>query len=747
MVPPFDERPEHQHRNIKDRSDLTIPPPGSSADSLTEVAKSNGGSTRHNEMAKLSLFLVETAADGTETLQLLPPDISIFRAVQQLVAQGTSESNRLMKVWEPTYTIVYRTAQPGDFPAPDYPWDVYFVEEKLGTPALTKSAVVRYLQQHGADEWLKTWSLKGRAKPITKSRNVKQIAAAYRDFVQYFSATSASVGPVLIQSPEKMPPAADTERASAGASAGADAGSGGGGGGGGAGSGGAGSGSGGDAHPDPVSGLLTALQNAKIDRSGPPNGITKKSIGGIVKAAIAGDRSGRLSVFLREAGWTGTGFTSDEAWLALPKRAEAKLNFDGGGGGGTDGVASVLDPDDATAAADGDGAAADGDEVDPSAKLTEQMFKLIRRLQDISEASKAARLKLDLQGLLQAGPGFHVHEEDFASQKLTLKLRQQLRDPLAVATGALPSWCAELIVSCPALFPLETRQLFFRCTAFGVSRTIHMIQSERDAAQEAREGGGRLVRSTERSRTEYRVGRLTTEIGRVKRDGGAVLDWAMNVMKVHASRKSILEIQFDGEKGTGTGPTLAFYAITATELQRKDLCLWNCTDMSAAELADALKETQDASKVDFYVNDDNGLFPMAMPHTKIRDFRLIAERFRFLGVFVAKSLQDSRLLPLPLSLQMFKLMCGLSLDIQDLKAIDPGVYQGVVAVQGYLQQARFNPPPNFAPDAGPTVCLRQDAAALPAACCLCCLLPAACCLLPLLPLLLLYDLKDPCRGV
>ena len=94
---------------------------------------------------------------------------------------------------------------------------------------------------------LKRWKLKGKAKSITKSRNVKQISAAYRDFVQYFSATSASVAPVLIQSPEKPSPQK------------------------------------GDAEADPVSRLLTALQSAKIDQSGPPNGITKKNIGGIVK--------------------------------------------------------------------------------------------------------------------------------------------------------------------------------------------------------------------------------------------------------------------------------------------------------------------------------------------------------------------------------------------------------------------------------------------------------------------------------
>lgn len=35
---------------------------------------------------------------------------------------------------------------------------------------------------------------------------------------------------------------------------------------------------------------------------------------------------------------------------------------------------------------------------------------------------------------------------------------------------------------CPFLFPFETRQLFFGCTAFGVSRTIVWLQAQRDQA-------------------------------------------------------------------------------------------------------------------------------------------------------------------------------------------------------------------------------------------------------------------------
>lgn len=45
--------------------------------------------------------------------------------------------------------------------------------------------------------------------------------------------------------------------------------------------------------------------------------------------------------------------------------------------------------------------------------------------------------------------------------------------------------------------------------------------------------------------------------------GNNLLEWALQVMNFHAARKSVLEIEFQGEDGTGLGPTLEFYALVA----------------------------------------------------------------------------------------------------------------------------------------------------------------------------------------
>lgn len=76
---------------------------------------------------------------------------------------------------------------------------------------------------------------------------------------------------------------------------------------------------------------------------------------------------------------------------------------------------------------------------------------------------------------------------------------------------------------------------------------------------------------------EYRIGRLKHERVKVPR-GEKLLEWAMQVMKCHAHRKSMLEIEFQGEEGTGLGPSLEFYALVAAELQKKELGMWLVDD-------------------------------------------------------------------------------------------------------------------------------------------------------------------------
>lgn len=64
-----------------------------------------------------------------------------------------------------------------------------------------------------------------------------------------------------------------------------------------------------------------------------------------------------------------------------------------------------------------------------------------------------------------------------------------------------------------------------------------------------------------------------------------MLEWACAVLRAHSERKSVLEVEFVGEEGTGLGPSLEFYALVAAELQQRSLGMWLCEDEYPDDLA------------------------------------------------------------------------------------------------------------------------------------------------------------------
>ncbi|PNF13783.1 hypothetical protein B7P43_G12447 [Cryptotermes secundus] len=320
----------------------------------------------------------------------------------------------------------------------------------------------------------------------------------------------------------------------------------------------------------------------------------------------------------------------------------------------------------------------------PSMSCTvEDVLQLLRHLFVIStfrdDAQNAAD---DMESDGELSP------EEFTSKKITNKLLQQIQDPLVLSSGALPSWCEELNHSCPFLFPFETRQLFFNCTAFGASRSIVWLQTQRDVTLERQRAPGLSPRREDPH--EFRVGRLKHERVKVPR-GEQLLDWAMQVMRIHADRKSILEVEFQGEEGTGLGPTLEFYALVAAELQRRDLGMWLCDDDEQTETdgSDVPLDLGEGMKPPgYYVRRPSGLFPAPLPQESPACDKAV-KYFWFLGVFLAKVLQDNRLVDLPLSQPFLKLMCHgeIQNNINERIGLLPGSRRANVAEEDVMMSS------------------------------------------------------------
>ena len=149
--------------------------------------------------------------------------------------------------------------------------------------------------------------------------------------------------------------------------------------------------------------------------------------------------------------------------------------------------------------------------------------------------------------------------QEFVNVKLTAKANRQLQDPLVIMTGNLPSWLSSLANVCPFLFPFETRHLLFYVTCFDRDRALQ-----------------RLLDSTPGLNSNDSSERVTPRLDRRKKTVSRedLLRQAEVVLQDVSASKSLLEIQYENEVGTGLGPTLEFYALVSQELQRADLDIW-----------------------------------------------------------------------------------------------------------------------------------------------------------------------------
>ena len=94
--------------------------------------------------------------------------------------------------------------------------------------------------------------------------------------------------------------------------------------------------------------------------------------------------------------------------------------------------------------------------------------------------------------------------------------------------------------------------------------------------------------------------RVTPDLDRKKRviSREAILKQGEALMSELASSRSLLEIHYEGEVGTGLGPTLEFYSLVSKELQRADLQLWKGATVKIG--------TEDAMEEDEGIDDGDG---------------------------------------------------------------------------------------------------------------------------------------------
>jgi hypothetical protein len=113
--------------------------------------------------------------------------------------------------------------------------------------------------------------------------------------------------------------------------------------------------------------------------------------------------------------------------------------------------------------------------TDESEKLTVNCMQLI---DSIGRYVYESGMTVEASERPEAKPSplYDVVDASLESRSLTNKLSEQLDQSLAVASGALPSWCTELPSLAPRLFSYDSRRQLLERTAFGVSRATMRLQ-------------------------------------------------------------------------------------------------------------------------------------------------------------------------------------------------------------------------------------------------------------------------------
>jgi len=149
------------------------------------------------------------------------------------------------------------------------------------------------------------------------------------------------------------------------------------------------------------------------------------------------------------------------------------------------------------------------------------------------------------------------------------------------------------------------------------------------------------------------MGRIQRQKVRINRK--KLLESALKVLEQFSGNKTVLEVEYFEEVGTGLGPTLEFYTSTSKEFRKKHLGLWRDTG---------------TPEQDEYVHSAHGLFPCPQPLLVLATDkgRKILYFFKMLGMFVAKALLDFRNVDLPFSPAFYKWMLGqeTSFTLRDL---------------------------------------------------------------------------------
>jgi len=227
----------------------------------------------------------------------------------------------------------------------------------------------------------------------------------------------------------------------------------------------------------------------------------------------------------------------------------------------------------------------------------------------------------------------HIKESDFLNAKIEKLAKKQMQDSYQSLYLVASSWLKTIATQCPFTLTEQTRNLLFRMCFFDIRRSLHYLVKYLKIS-----GNPSITGSS-------KLNRAKTKIHRKK-----IIESGIQIMNGHTSINDLLEFDFFDENGSGLGPTLEFYSLSASAL-REMKPLWR-----SMEKGTLFPAPLDPNKPEAGIN-----------RIGLND---VLEYFRLAGWLSARAILDERLVDLPFAELFWDLVIGKRPTFIDIKRLD-----------------------------------------------------------------------------
>eukprot|EP01060_Flectonema_neradi_P007504 TRINITY_DN15236_c1_g1_i2.p1 TRINITY_DN15236_c1_g1~~TRINITY_DN15236_c1_g1_i2.p1 ORF type:complete len:2083 (+),score=363.11 TRINITY_DN15236_c1_g1_i2:112-6360(+) len=148
----------------------------------------------------------------------------------------------------------------------------------------------------------------------------------------------------------------------------------------------------------------------------------------------------------------------------------------------------------------------------------------------------------------------------------------------------------------------------------------------------------------------------------------SILHCADVLLSRHATSPLHLDIYFDGEPGTGSGPTTEFFNLVGIELQRANLNLW-----------------RGSSDAGGFINHPGGLFPaVANPSSCTAVRNNLSHSFLFVGRVIGRAIREYKVLNVRFHILFYKILLGIDITqnaSESLTLLEPEYEQSLKHIE------------------------------------------------------------------